>query len=112
MKFYGPSGLRRKKRRIRSSIKKPLTTSPPASVREFFSLLNLFRNNLRSRNYRKRRRLRSIMFLFAVCLNLGLAADPPGPGPFGSTLMLQPVPGAPRGVLADGWKQGKLCDVR
>eukprot|EP00729_Bicosta_minor_P017194 gene17194-9997_t len=51
------------------------------------------------------------MFLFAVCLNLGLAADPPGPGPFGSTLMLQPVPGAPRGVLADGWKQGKLCDV-
>eukprot|EP00729_Bicosta_minor_P019385 gene19385-12683_t len=25
--------------------------------------------------------------------------------------MLQPVPGAPRGVLADGWKQGKLCDV-
>ena len=107
--FYCPSGSRRK-RRIRSSIKKPLTTSPPASVREFFSLLNLFRFVKLTRNYRKR--LRSIMFLFAVCLNLGLAADPPGPGPFGSTLMLQPVPGAPRGVLADGWKQGKLCDVR
>ena len=25
--------------------------------------------------------------------------------------MLQPVPGAPRALTADGWKAGKLCDV-
>lgn len=35
----------------------------------------------------------------------------PGPGPFGSVLLPQPVVGAPRASTPDGWKSGKLCDV-
>jgi len=40
-----------------------------------------------------------------------LGSDPPGPGPFGSSYLAQPVPGAARGLTADGWRDGKLCDV-
>ena len=39
------------------------------------------------------------------------ASQPPGPGPFGSEVMTQPVVGAERGVEPDGWRRGKLCDV-
>jgi polygalacturonase len=52
----------------------------------------------------------------ALLLLLGLmgvatAALPPGPGPFGSVRMPQPVPGAARAASPGGWRQGKLCDV-
>ena len=40
-----------------------------------------------------------------------LGALPPGPGPFGSVKLSQPVPGAARALSPDGWKRGKLCDV-
>eukprot|EP01062_Namystynia_karyoxenos_P067415 TRINITY_DN61368_c0_g1_i1.p1 TRINITY_DN61368_c0_g1~~TRINITY_DN61368_c0_g1_i1.p1 ORF type:complete len:471 (+),score=87.24 TRINITY_DN61368_c0_g1_i1:76-1413(+) len=40
-----------------------------------------------------------------------LGATPFGPGPFGSRLLQQPVPGAPRGAAADGWRAGRLCDI-
>eukprot|EP01044_Picomonas_judraskeda_P005801 COSAG03_NODE_558_length_6950_cov_4.520362_5_plen_207_part_00 len=40
-----------------------------------------------------------------------MAALPPGPGPFGSVVMPQPVPGAARGLSEDGCKEEKLCDV-
>ena len=49
----------------------------------------------------------------AVCVvhvfALAFATSPPGPGPFGSNILSQPVPGAARAIL--GWKSGKLCDV-
>merc|ERR1719329_980278 len=38
-------------------------------------------------------------------------ALPPGGGPFGNQILPQPVPGAARGVAADGWRSGKLCDI-
>eukprot|EP01065_Artemidia_motanka_P027529 TRINITY_DN32717_c0_g1_i1.p1 TRINITY_DN32717_c0_g1~~TRINITY_DN32717_c0_g1_i1.p1 ORF type:complete len:456 (+),score=140.37 TRINITY_DN32717_c0_g1_i1:57-1370(+) len=41
----------------------------------------------------------------------GAASLPPGPGPFGSELLQQPVPGAARGVNRDGWRGGRICDV-
>ena len=51
----------------------------------------------------------------AVCVvhvfALAFATSPPGPGPFGSNILSQPVPGAARAVHNDGWKSGKLCDV-
>lgn len=47
----------------------------------------------------------------ASLIGLALASLPPGPGPFSQTYLPQPVPGAQRGVLPDGWKTGKLCDV-
>jgi polygalacturonase len=51
-------------------------------------------------------------FLQLACLVvLTNAALPPGPGPFGNTVLQQPVAGAARAVSADGWKEGKLCDV-
>jgi hypothetical protein len=50
------------------------------------------------------------MLLFST-VALALGALPPGPGPFGTDLLPQPVYGAPRGGTPDGWKQGKLCDV-
>lgn len=40
-----------------------------------------------------------------------LSAQPPGGAPFAAVVLPQPVPGAPRAFSADGWKQGKLCDV-
>jgi len=39
------------------------------------------------------------------------AAAPPGPGPFGSTVRPQPVPGAARAQTPDGWTAGKLCEI-
>ena len=38
-------------------------------------------------------------------------ALPPGPGPFGSIKLPQPVSGAARAISDDGWKRGNLCDV-
>lgn len=42
---------------------------------------------------------------------LRFAALPPGGAPFSSTILPQPVPGAPRGATPDAWLQGRLCDV-
>ena len=47
-----------------------------------------------------------LQLIYAVFASL-----PPGPGPFGSDYMMQPVAGAQRAQTLDGWKQGKLCDV-
>jgi polygalacturonase len=59
--------------------------------------------------------MRSLSLLLSVLLSGCVAptrgALPPGPGPFGSVVMSQPVPGAARALSADGWKEGKLCDV-
>lgn len=51
--------------------------------------------------------------LFPSLLHLlsSLAAAPPGTAPFSSTVLLQPVPGAPRAVSPTGWQTGKLCDI-
>ena len=35
-----------------------------------------------------------------------------GPGPFGSSLWPQPVPGAQRGLTADGWKTARAALLR
>ncbi len=40
-----------------------------------------------------------------------MAALPPGPGPFGEMVIPQPVPGAARAMVSDGWRSGKLCDI-
>ena len=52
--------------------------------------------------------LPTTMYLAA---QLPLGALPPGPGPFGSVKLPQPVSGAPRALTPDGWKAGLLCDV-
>ena len=43
--------------------------------------------------------------------SLFVGALPPGPGPFAQDKLLQPVPGAARGISPKGWLIGKLCDV-
>ena len=39
------------------------------------------------------------------------SSSPPGPGPWGSEVLRQPVAGAARCATADGWRAGKVCDV-
>ena len=45
-------------------------------------------------------------------LILGLNMTSAGPGPFGSSLWPQPVPGAQRGLTADGWKTARAALLR
>jgi len=47
----------------------------------------------------------------SISISVVLGSLPPGPGPFGTEIIPQPVPGAQRALSADGWKAGKLCDV-
>eukprot|EP00041_Stephanoeca_diplocostata_P030212 m.907050 g.907050 ORF g.907050 m.907050 type:complete len:377 (-) comp23711_c0_seq2:118-1248(-) len=49
--------------------------------------------------------------LTAVMVTVVQSALPPGPGPFGNSILPQPVQGAQRGASLQGWKAGKICDV-
>eukprot|EP00040_Diaphanoeca_grandis_P005346 m.32462 g.32462 ORF g.32462 m.32462 type:complete len:462 (+) comp16649_c0_seq1:163-1548(+) len=52
-----------------------------------------------------------MMIIQSLMASVAFASLPPGPGPFGSEVMAQPVLGAQRAQSVDGWKLGKLCDV-